>query len=354
MPECNGIGRKLGVDMDKFLDMSKSLNDGAILFGAYAVGKWDWNFLIDSGFFDNDKKLEDYSDEELDLLLYCEPRKVKTNVGGNSINMTFEGIISKFTNKYILKDLKTYSERTQKQVEPFITTGPCRACKGSRLSQAALSCKINGHNIAEMAAMEVGDLVGVIGEIDDPAAQSMIETLTERLQHLVDIGLEYLSLNRETDTLSGGESQRVKIVKHLSSSLVDVMYILDEPSIGLHPRDVHRLNELLQKLRDKGNTVIVVEHDPDVIKVADYIVDIGPHAGTHGGIIVFEGTFNGLLTSDTITGKHMQRAMRLKDTFREPAGKLAVKNAKANNLQNLNVDIPIGCVDSYHGCGWFG
>ncbi|MCB0035110.1 MAG: ATP-binding cassette domain-containing protein [Anaerolineales bacterium] len=190
--------------------------------------------------------------------------------------------------------------------------------------------------------MEVGDLIGVIRQIYDPAAQAMIDTLTERLQHLVDIGLEYLSLNRETDTLSGGESQRVKIVKHLSSSLTDVMYIFDEPSVGLHPRDVHRLNDLLQKLRDKGNTVIVVEHDPDVIKVADHIVDVGPLAGTHGGTIVYEGSFDGLLNTNTLTGNHMLHSMRLKEVFRTPSGSLPVKNAKVNNLQNLNVDIPTG------------
>jgi excinuclease UvrABC ATPase subunit len=341
-PECNGIGRKLGVDLEKFLDTSKSLNEGAILFGSYEIGKWDWNFLTQSGLFDNDKKLEDYSEEELERLLYSPPFKVKQELAGNSINITFEGIIAKFTRKYITSDVKTYSERTQKQVEPYITTGPCRACKGTRLSQTTLSCKINGYNIAELAAMEVGDLVKVIREIDDPTAASMIETLTERLQHLVDIGLEYLSLNRETDTLSGGESQRVKIVKHLSSSLTDVMYIFDEPSVGLHPRDVHRLNDLLQKLRDKGNTVMVVEHDPDVIKGADHIVDVGPMAGTHGGTIVYEGSFDGLLNTDTITGKHMFNSMHLKEIFREPVGKLSIKNAKANNLRNLNVEIPTG------------
>ena len=341
-PECNGIGRKLGVDLEKFLDTSKSLNEGAILFESYAIGKWDWNFLTESGLFDNDKKLEDYSEEELERLLYSPPVKVKTSLGANSINITFEGMIAKFTRKYITSDVKSYSERTQKQVEPYIITGPCHACKGARLSQATLSSKINGYYIAEMSAMEVGDLIKVMREIDDPTAASMIETLTERLQHLVDIGLEYLSLNRETDTLSGGESQRVKIVKHLSSSLSDVMYIFDEPSVGLHPRDVHRLNGLLQKLRDKGNTVIVVEHDPDVIKVADHIVDVGPLAGTHGGTIVYEGSFDGLLNTDTITGNHMQHAMRLKETFRKPVGKLSIKNAKVNNLQNLNVDIPTG------------
>jgi excinuclease UvrABC ATPase subunit len=299
-PECNGIGRKIGVDLDKFLAMSRSLNEGAILFSAYAVDSWDWSFLTQSGLFDNDKKLEDYTEEEMERLLYSPPFKVKTNFGGKTINLTFEGIIDKFTRKYIARDVKTYSERTQKQVEPYITTGPCRACKGTRLSQSTLSCKINGYNIAEMAAMEVGDLIKVVREIDNPTAQSMVDTLSERLRHLVDIGLEYLSLNRETDTLSGGESQRVKIVKHLSSSLSDVMYIFDEPSVGLHPRDIHRLNDLLQKLRDKGNTVIVVEHDPAVIKVADHIVDVGPLAGTHGGTIVYEGSIDGLLRADTM------------------------------------------------------
>lgn len=341
-PECNGIGRKIGVDLDKFLDMSRSLNEGAILYSGYAVDSWDWSLLTQSGLFDNDKKLADYTAEEMERLLYHPPYKVKTDFGGKTVNLTFEGIIAKFTRKYITSDVKTYSERTQKQVEPYITTGPCRACKGARLSQASLSCKINGYNIAELAAMEAGDLINVIRAIDEPAASSMVAILTERLQHLVDIGLEYLSLNRETDTLSGGESQRVKIVKHLSSSLTDVMYIFDEPSIGLHPRDVHRLNDLLQKLRDKGNTVIVVEHDPDVIKVADHIVDVGPMAGTHGGTIVYEGPFDGLLSTDTITGNYMLHSMGLKETCREPAGKLSIQNAKVNNLRNLNVDIPTG------------
>ncbi|HNB51124.1 MAG TPA: excinuclease ABC subunit UvrA [Anaerolineales bacterium] len=341
-PECNGVGRKIGVDFEKFLDTSKSLNEGAILFSSYAIDSWDWSFLTQSGLFDNDKKLDAYTDEEMERLLYSPPLKVKTSFGGKTVNLTFEGIIDKFTRKYINQDVKTYSERTQKQVEPYITTGPCRACRGTRLNVTVLNCKINGYNIADLAAMEVGDLIEVIRGIDDPTAQSMVATLTERLQYLVDIGLEYLSLNRETDTLSGGESQRVKIVKHLSSSLTDVMYIFDEPSIGLHPRDVHRLNELLQKLRDKGNTVIVVEHDPDVIKVADHIVDVGPKAGTHGGAVVYEGAFEGLLKADTLTGKHLLHAMRLKATFRQPTGKLPIKNAKVNNLQHLNVEIPTG------------
>jgi excinuclease UvrABC ATPase subunit len=219
---------------------------------------------------------------------------------------------------------------------------PCPLCKGARLSQAALSCKINGRNIAELSAMEVGELIDVLQTIKDPAAAPMVNTLTERLQHLVDIGLEYLSLDRETDTLSGGESQRVKIVKHLSSSLVDVMYIFDEPSVGLHPRDVHRMNELLQKLRDKGNTVLVVEHDPDVIGVADHIVDVGPLAGSRGGTIVYEGCFAGLLQADTLTGQHMQRSLLLKEEVRPAKGKLPIVHATVNNLQDVSVDIPKG------------
>ena len=341
-PECNGIGRKIGVDLDVFLDTSKSLNEGAILFPDYKVGKWDWNICAQTGLFDLDKKLDAYSDEEMEQLLYTKSFKVKTDVAGNSINITFIGIIEKFNQKYIVRDLKTRPERTQKMVAPFITDGPCYLCKGARLSQAALGCEINGRNIAQLAAMEVGELIEVIRAIDEPAAAPLVATLSERLQHLVDIGLEYLSLNRETDTLSGGESQRVKIVKHLSSSLVDVMYIFDEPSVGLHPRDVHRMNDLLQKLRDKGNTVIVVEHDPDVIKVADHVVDVGPLAGSGGGTIVFEGSYADLLQADTLTGKHMKHTLPMKETFRAAKGKLPITNAKVNNLQNLNVDVPKG------------
>jgi len=232
--------------------------------------------------------------------------------------------------------------RTQKAVEPYMTYGPCTLCKGGRLSQAALGYRINGYNIAQLAAMEVGELIVVIRAINDPVATPMVNSLIDRLQHMIDIGLEYLSLNRATDTLSGGESQRIKMVKHLGSSLVDILYVFDEPSIGMHPRDVHRLNELLQKLRDKGNTVIVVEHDPDVIKVADHVVDVGPFAGTRGGTIVFEGSFADLLNADTLTGRHMKQSMPIKSSGRAAKGKLSITNAMANNLQNVSVDIPTG------------
>lgn len=339
-PDCNGVGRKIGVDLSVFLDTSKSLNEGAILYPEYNVGSWDWTICTNSGLFDNDKKLADYSEEEMEQLLHGKPYKVKTEVAGKPFNLTYMGIIDKFTRKYITRDVKTMSERTQRMVAPYITFGPCTLCKGARLSQAALSCKIDGHNIAELSAMEVGKLIEVIKAIKEPTAAPLLAALTERLQHLIDIGLEYLSLDRPTDTLSGGESQRVKIVKHLSGSLIDVMYVFDEPSIGLHPRDVHRMNELLQKLRDKGNTVLVVEHDPDVIKVADHVVDVGPQAGNGGGSIVYEGSFAGLLKADTLTGTHLNRSLPIKDNFRAAKGKLPITKANVNNLQNVSVDIP--------------
>lgn len=341
-PNCNGIGRKIGVDLSLFLDTSKSLNEGAILYPEYAVDSWGWSILTQSGLFDTDKKLVDYSDEEMELLLHSKPYKVKIKMADKGVNMTFEGIIDKFSRKYITGDVKSYSDRTQKSVSPYMTFGPCTLCKGTRLSQMALSSKINGRNIAELAAMEVDDLIEVIRAIKDPIAAPMVNSLVERLQDMINIGLEYLSLNRETDTLSGGESQRIKMVKHLTSSLVDMLYIFDEPSIGLHPRDVHRLNELLQKLRDKGNTVIVVEHDRDVIKMADHIVDVGPYAGNRGGTIVYEGSFADLLHADTLTGHYMKESMPIKDDIRPAKGNLSIVNATLNNLQNVSVDIPVG------------
>ncbi|MGA2592529.1 MAG: excinuclease ABC subunit UvrA [Bryobacteraceae bacterium] len=348
-PNCNGLGRKMGVDVDLFLDKSKSLNEGAILFGEYAVDSWAFNFLGRSKLFDMNKKLSKFSEKEMELLLYSKPYKLKTDVGGKTFNLTCEGIISRFTAKYITRDLKTMSERTQKAVAPYITMAPCTVCKGARLSQEVLKCKIGGHNIADLASMEVDQLIGVIKAIKEPKAAPILKTLIQRLQYLIDIGLEYLTLNRETDTLSGGESQRVKIVKHLSSSLVDAMYVFDEPSVGLHPRDVHRLNELLQQLRDRGNTVLVVEHDPDVIKVADHIVDLGPHAGSQGGQVMYEGPFKNLLTADTLTGKYLKQPVSIKSDFRSPSGKLPIRNARVNNLQNVSVDIPKGVLTAITG-----
>jgi excinuclease UvrABC ATPase subunit len=339
-PECGGLGQKLGVVADSFLDMSKSLNEGAVQVPVFAA--WERDAYMLSGFFDNDKKLKDYNAEEMELLLHGKGLKFKAQFGNNTMNLTYQGVIEKFTSAYIRRDLKTLSERTQKSVAPYITMQRCPLCHGARLSQAALNCRIDGRNIAELSAMEIDDLLRYVETIQGATAAPIIATLKERLGHLVDIGLEYLTLDRPTDTLSGGESQRVKIVKHLTSSLVDVMYIFDEPSVGLHPRDVHRMNELLQKLRDKGNTVIVVEHDPDVIKVADYVVDVGPQAGSHGGTIVYEGSYDGLLQTDTLTGRHLHESMPIKQAVRTSKGALPIRHARVNNLQDVSVDIPVG------------
>jgi excinuclease UvrABC ATPase subunit len=334
-PECNGIGRKIGVDTAVLVDTTKSLNEGAVIAPGFTGGERE--IYMHSGYFDNDKKIADYTTEELDLLLYGEARR-HTGLPFN----TYEGVVVKFNRKFINRDIQTLSERIRSQVEPFLKLGPCPLCKGARLNQAAINCKINGYNIAQLSAMEIDELVEVVKSLDDPAAAPIIRTLAERLQHLIDIGLEYLSLDRLTDTLSGGESQRVKIVKHLNGSLVDVMYVFDEPSVGLHPRDVHRLNELLEKLRDKGNTVIVVEHDPDVIKVADYLVDMGPRAGSEGGQVVYQGSYAGLLEADTLTGNHLLHARPLKEAFRQATGRLPIVHATVNNLKDISVDIPTG------------
>ena len=339
-PECNGAGRKIGFVADDLIDRSKSLNEGAVKVPFWS--SWEFGAYIGSGFFDNDKKLDDYSKEEMELLLYGKDRKYKIPIGDKMMNATYLGVIEKLERSYVRRDIKTLSERTRKSVEPFIREGPCQLCRGARLSQAALGSKIDGYNIADLAAMEVGDLIPILRLMTDPVVEPIVNTLIERLGAMVDIGLDYLSLNRETDTLSGGESQRIKMVKHLGSSLVDVSYILDEPSIGLHPRDVHRLTELLQKLRDKGNTVIVVEHDPDVMKVADHIVDMGPGAGSSGGEIVFEGSYADLRHADTLTGRFLDRSLPIKEDVRTPAGWIAIRNARENNLKGVDVDIPTG------------
>ncbi len=332
-PECNGFGRKLQPIVEKFYDPSKSLNEGAIQGPVF-----DESIYRSSGFFDNDKKLSEFTREEMDLLLFGKEQKFKLD----KMTRTYLGVITGFSRSYIEHDLKTRSEKTQEKIAQYVTEGPCPSCKGARLNKTVLGCKINGYNIAELSSMEVGELIGVIKGIKEPIARPLVDSLVERLQNVADIGLDYLTLNRETDTLSGGESQRVKIVKHLSSSLTDVMYIFDEPSIGLHPRDVYRLNELLQKLRDRGNTVLVVEHDPDVIKVADHIVDVGPRAGSLGGEIVYEGTYAGLLGTDTLTGRFMKESLPIKKEFRQARNHLKLSNVTVNNLKRVSVTIPMG------------
>ncbi|HEY0964921.1 MAG TPA: excinuclease ABC subunit UvrA [Candidatus Saccharimonadales bacterium] len=344
-PECKGLGSNMGLDIEAALDLSLSLNEGAIRLPDYKVDSWYWKQIIEAGVVDPVKKLRDYTDAEMNEFLYGEPRKVKLA----GINMTYEGIARRFTTKYISRDLSSMSERTQKAVKPFMNMAPCTLCHGARLNQEALASKIDGRNIADMSALQIDELLKVLRDIKDPTVKSIVDMISIRLEHLIEIGLGYLSLDRVTDTLSGGESQRVKIVKYLNGTLSDVMYIFDEPSVGLHPRDVHRLNELLKKLRDNGNTVIVVEHDPDVIKVADHVIDVGPRAGSNGGEIMFEGTYEALLKSDTLTGKALGAHVGLKESVRKPTGELRIENAHANNLQNVSVAIPTGVLTAVTG-----
>jgi len=332
-PECNGLGRKLQPIVEKFYDPAKSLNEGALQGPIF-----DESIYPTSGFFDNDKKLADFSAEEMKLLLYGQEQKFEYE----GMNRTYRGVITNFSRSYIERDLKTRSQKTQEKIRQYLTEGPCPTCKGARLNKAVLHCEVNRHNIAELSSMEVGELIGIIKAIKDERAREIVDDLVRRLQNLIEIGLDYLTLNRETDTLSGGEGQRVKLVKHLGSSLIDVMYIFDEPSVGLHPRDIHRLNEMLQKLRDMGNTVLVVEHDPDVIKVADHIVDLGPQAGSQGGQVIYEGSYAGLLQADTLTGNFMKEAMPLKKEFRQAKGQLPLNGVRVNNLKNVSVNIPTG------------
>lgn len=344
--ECNGTGTKVSLNLDLALNMNKSLNEGVILLPDYAIdsGKQGWSLepLIQSGYFKLDKKLIDYTQKEMDKLLNCKAEKIKVDFGGRSINITFEGIVTKFTNKYINQDLKSYSPKTQERIKPFIGMAPCLLCSGTRLSQEALSCKIKNYNIADLSRMQVTDLIEVLKLIEEENVKPLLSTLIERLGNLKNIGLEYLSLDRETDTLSGGESSRVKIVKHLNGSLVNVMYIFDEPSVGLHAHDVYRLNELLLKLRDQGNTVLVVEHDPDVIKMADHVIDLGPKAGSQGGEIVFQGLYSNLQNTDTLTGRHLKNQSKIKPSFRKGNGNLKIAQAHLNNLKNISIDIPKG------------
>ncbi|MDF2536072.1 MAG: thiamine transporter permease [Bacillales bacterium] len=347
-PDCHGIGRKVGLDLNAAIDKTKSLNEGAILLPSFNPGSYFWNLFAISSFFDLDKKLSDFTKEEWHNLIYRENTKVLMDMGGTSMNATYESLTKRFDRMYVKKE-GDISESTQKRVSKFMTNVPCDCCHGTRFNPQTLECKVGGYNIAEMTALQIDELIQVLQEIDDSSIASLVKSCMERLQALVNIGLDYLSLDRETSTLSGGESQRIKMVKHLNSSLTDLMYILDEPSVGLHPRDVHRLNELLMKLRDKGNTVIVVEHDPDVIKIADHIVDVGPYAGTNGGEIVYEGSYEGLLESDTLSGRFLKFQTSIKNQFRTATDYYEIEKCSANNLKNVSVKIPKGVMTALTG-----
>jgi excinuclease UvrABC ATPase subunit len=350
--ECDGIGKAINLDLDKFLDRSKSLNEGALLHPEFAVGKWYFNVYALSGLLDMDKKLVDYTQEEWQTLLHGKG-KVPVEWQGGEVNTSYEGLVDKFNRLYIKKD--GMSERGREVMLRYVSMGMCLACSGTRLNEAARSAKIDGYGIAQLTEMEVTELVRVLAGFTNPRAdvlsaaeaqiriaRPMVDSLIDRLENLITIGLGYLSLDRETATLSGGESQRIKMVRHLNSSLIDMLYIFDEPSIGLHARDVHRLNELLIKLRDKGNTVLVVEHDRDVIAVADHVVDIGPKAGAHGGEVVFEGPVARLPGADTLTGRFMEHSLPMKTRFRQRTGVLTIDGAKLHNLNDVTVDIPTG------------
>ncbi len=337
-PECEGIGKTVQLDLDRFLDRSKSLNGGAILHPEFKVGKWMWKMYTLSGLFRNDEPITGYTDKELHALLYG--ADVRVSLG--EISSKYEGLVERFTRMYIKKDAAAMSERNRAVFEQFTTAQTCPACHGARLNQAALDCRIDGRNIAELSDLEATELLKFLQSFTDPVAVKLAGKLTERLQHLVDIGLGYLSLGRETSTLSGGEGQRVKMIRHLGNSLTEMLYILDEPSVGLHARDVARLNGLLCQLRDKGNTVLVVEHDPDVIAIADHVVDIGPQAGTHGGKVVFEGSYAALKHADTLTGQFLKQHLPIKHTVRQPRGQMTIQNATLHNLRHVTVSIPLG------------
>ncbi|NRQ40637.1 excinuclease ABC subunit UvrA, partial [Nonomuraea sp. NN258] len=310
---CDGLGRAIRLDLDAFLDPAKSLDDGAIRFPLFGVGTWQWQIYARSGTFDPAKPLRDYTPRERELFLHGGGFKVDVTGKNGTLNkVDYEGVADRFTRLYLKRDLSGLSERNRRAVQAVITEGTCPLCHGARLNQAALATRIGPHTIADYSAMEVSDLINVLSTLDDPAAATVAAAAVTALSRIERIGLGYLTLDRETATLSGGEGQRLKTVRHLGSSLTGMTYIFDEPSAGLHPSDVGRLNDLLLALRDKGNTVLVVEHDPDVITIADHVIDLGPGAGTHGGEIVFQGGVAGLTRSGTTTGRHLHRRTPLK------------------------------------------
>ncbi|QIB48027.1 ATP-binding cassette domain-containing protein [Streptomyces aureoverticillatus] len=337
-PECEGTGEVSTVDVDQLLDRELSLNEGALTVPYYAVDSWGWQIMVNSGFYDPDKKLKDFTEQEWADLLHKEPVKVK--VGSNGF--TYEGLISKMQRTWLAKDRDGLQSHIRAFVERAVVFAQCGLCGGTRLTQEALSSRINGVNIAECSAMQIDDLADFIRSIEDAGTAPLLANLLDLLDSLTEIGLGYLSLDRSSGTLSGGEAQRVKMVRHLGSSITDVTYVFDEPTIGLHPHDIRRMNDLLLRLRDKGNTVLVVEHKPEVVEIADHVVDLGPGAGAAGGEICFTGDVAGLRASGTLTGRHLGHRARLRDTVRTPKGQLAIEGADLHNLKNVSVDVPLG------------
>ena len=341
-PDCEGIGRGSRLDLDALLDRKKSLAEGPILFAPFNVGTYNLQTFLRSGFLDPKKPLKKYTEQEWHDFLHRDDSKVKTSAEGKKITSGYQGLVPRFKRLYLGKGAEEVAPHLRASFERLVTQGPCAACGGTRLSERARACRVDGKNIADCSAMPVGELASFIRSLRAPDVAPLLARLSERLDHLVEIGLGYLSLSRETATLSGGESQRVKMVRHLSSSLTETLYIFDEPTIGLHPHDVQRLNEMLTRLRDVGNTVLVVEHEPEVMAVADHLVDMGPGAGSAGGTVVFEGPFRDLRKSGTLTGRHLSKHQALKEKPRAGRGHLLVEHATLNNLRDVTVKIPEG------------
>ena len=337
-PVCEGRGTVSAMDLAQLFDDSKSLAEGAITVPGYTGGGWNSRLYIESGFVDPDKPIRKYTKTELHDFLHHEPVRLK--IAG--INMTYEGLILRIQRSMLSKDKEAMQPHVREFVDRAVTFTECPECGGTRLTEMARSSRIKGVNIAEVCAMQISDLAAWVDGLDEPSVAPLLAALTQTLDSFVEIGLGYLSLDRPSATLSGGESQRVKMIRQLGSALTDVTYVFDEPTVGLHPHDIQRMNELLLRLRDKGNTVLVVEHDPEVIAVADHVVDLGPRAGIEGGEVVFDGTVEALRGSGTLTGRHLDDRAGLKQTTRNAAGKLEVRGATTHNLRDVDVDIPLG------------
>jgi len=337
-PNCEGRGQVSDFDLDELFDRDKSLAEGALKVPGYSMEGWYGRIFRGSGFFDMDKPLRKFTKKELNDLLYKEPVRMKIE----GTNLTYEGVIPVIQRSMLSKDREAMQPHIRAFVDRVVTFAPCPECGGTRLSEEARSSKIRGKSIADLCAMQVTDLAEWLEALEDESVAPLIDALRENLGSFVDIGLGYLSLDRSSGTLSGGEAQRVKMIRQLGSSLTDVTYVFDEPTAGLHPHDIERMNGLLLQLRDKGNTVLVVEHKPETIGIADHVVDLGPGAGSDGGEVCFEGSFSGLRKSGTVTGRHLDDRARLKETVREATGVMEIRGADANNLRKVDVDIPLG------------
>jgi excinuclease UvrABC ATPase subunit len=337
-PRCEGMGSVTDFDLSVLYDDSLSLNESALTIPGYSMDGWYGRIFRGSGFFDPDKPIRKYTKRELHDLLHKEPTKIKVE----GINLTYEGLIPKIQKSFLSKDVDALQPHIRAFVERAVTFTTCPECDGTRLSKDARSSKVKGKNIADVCSMQISDLADWVRGLDEPSVAPLLTGLQHLLDSFAEIGLGYLSLDRPSGTLSGGEAQRTKMIRHLGSSLTDVTYVFDEPTIGLHPHDIQRMNELLLQLRDKGNTVLVVEHKPEAIAIADHVVDLGPGAGTEGGEVVFEGTVEGLRASGTLTGRHLDDRASVKSTVRTPSGKLEIRGATSHNLKDVDVDIPLG------------